>query len=264
MPYLVRTSSSFHLKKIRFFRSLKIYSWRSFCVLFVFCSCFIILYISSADFRAIILREVGKYSVKFGYVIKEFEIREKNPSNYCINLNKKYFITKYQKLSTILFSAHDLKKNLESVDCISEINVRKIFPSKIELDISYKMPTAIWQKGKIFSFITDKGEIMKIRNSNNLDKFVLINGGGASKDVMLLLSFISKSNEIYTKISMVTWIGGRRWNIIFNNGTKLMLPEDHPQDAWNKFIKLQQTHKDFKNMRYKIIDLRVTNKIYVR
>ena len=264
MPYLVKTNSSFHLKKIRFLRSLKIYSRRIFYILLAFCICGVALYISSVSFRTLILGEINKYSTKFEYVIKGLEIYEKNTSEYCVNLKKKDFITKYKNLSTVLFSVHDLKKELENIDCVENVNIRKIFPFKMKMDVSYKIPMAIWQKKQKFYFMAATGEVMKIRNNKNIDKFVLISGNNTPENVMSLLKFIAKDKEIYNKISMAVWVGDRRWNIIFNNGTKLMLPEDSPENAWVKFRQLQQAHKNFKNFKYKVIDLRIASKIYVQ
>ena len=264
MPYPIKKSSRFHSKKIRLLRSLKIYGWRAFCVLLVFFIGSSLLYMSSTYFRTQVLKEIDRYSVKFGYVIKEIEIQKENSSEYCVNLDEQSFLTKYRNLSTILFSAHELKKEIEAIGCVDAIDVRKIFPFKIKLTISHKVPAAIWQNGKTFYFITMKGEVMKIRSNKNLSRLVLITGCSDPEYVTLLLKFISKDKEVYSKISTAVWIGKRRWNIIFNNGTKLMLPEELPEDAWTKFIKLQKTHADFKNLKYKIVDFRVTSKIYVR
>lgn len=264
MPYPIRKRSTFRSRRIRFLRSLKVYSRRAFYVLCLFCLCSVFLYMGSNYFRSRVLKEVESYSEKFGYVVKEVEVQSKNSSEYCIKLNEQNLLLKYKQRSTILFSANDLKEEIDSIDCVDKISIRKIFPFKIKLVVSYKVPMAIWQADKMFYFITTSGDVIKIRNNKNLSQFVLITGSGAHDRAMSLIKFLSEDKEIFSKISTAAWIGDRRWNIKFNNGTKLMLPENSPKEAWDKFVKLQQTHKDFKRWKYKTVDFRVINKIYAQ
>jgi len=226
--------------------------------------CGVALYLNSEYFRSKVWGKVEKYSEKFGYVIKEVEVRSENSYEHCVELSEQALLSKYKDHSTILFSTNDLKEEIVSTDCIDKITVRKIFPSKVELIVSHKIPTAIWQDRKVFYFITTAGEVMKIRNNKNLDRFILVTGSKSPRKVTSLVKFLSEEKEVFSKISSAEWVGDRRWNIKFNNGIKLMLPEDSPEISWNKFIKLQQTHKNFKRWKYKIVDFRIANKVYVQ
>jgi cell division protein FtsQ len=207
---------------------------------------------------------VQSYSENFGYVIKDIEIHNENSSDYCIQLNPEDLLSKYKGSSIILFSAHDLKSDIEKIDCIDKINVRKTISSKAILEVSHKVPIAIWQYEKIFYFVTKSGDVMEIRNDKNLSKFILITGNKELDKTNSLIKFLSTDEELFSKISTASWIGDRRWNISFDNETNLMLPEEFPEVAWNKFIKLQKTNKAFENWEYKTIDLRIPNKIYAR
>jgi len=264
MPSPTKKRFALRSKRIRFLRSLKVYVWRAFYVLLLFCIGSTLLYINSTYFRSKILRKVADYSEKFGYVIKEIAVENENPSEYCIKLDEQNLLSKYKERSIVLFSTYDLREALEKVDCIDKVTIRKIFPSKIQLSVSCKTPAAIWQDGKTFYFITKAGEPMKIRNDTNLSKFILITGNNAPEHAVSLLKFTSMDKELYSKISTAIWIGDRRWNILFDNGTKLMLPEDRPKIAWTKFIQLQQSHAAFKDWKHKVVDLRIADKIYAK
>ena len=103
---------------------------------------------------------------------------------------------------------------------------------------------------------------MEIRDNKNISNFILITGSKNLYGIRDLIEFLSNDNDLFTKISKAAWIGDRRWDIIFNDGTKLMLPEDSPSIAWDKFKVLQQNNDDFKSWKYKILDFRIPNKIY--
>ena len=105
---------------------------------------------------------------------------------------------------------------------------------------------------------------MEIRDNKNISNFILITGSKDLGKIRDLIEFLSDDAELFTKISKAAWIGNRRWDVIFNDGVKLMLPEDSPAKAWNKFKELQLTHEDFKDGKYKTLDFRITKKIYAR
>jgi cell division protein FtsQ len=220
--------------------------------------------VSSSYFRSKVLESIQIYSERFGYVVKEVEISHENSPDYCIKLDEQAILSRYEGQALILFSSSDLKEETEAIDCIDKLNLRKIPPSKIKLSISYKVPVAIWQNGKVFYFVTAAGEVMEIRDNKNLNSFILVTGSDAPEKVTDLMKFISIDKDLFAKISSASWVGNRRWNILFDNDTKVMLPEDSPEKAWNKLLSLLQTHEEFKTWKYKTLDFRIANKVYAR
>ena len=200
-------------------------------------------------------------SERLGFVVEDIIVVGED-SNCIIDLDD--FKRQYLGISVFLADLDSIREKLETVDCIQSIGVNRALPNKLEVVIKPKQPIAIWQSHKQFYFIAEDGVVLKIRNIKNLQDLIIILGQNAPKHTSALLAVLKIDPEIYSKIVSAIWIGDRRWNIIFDNGTEVMLPENDYARAWQKFIELTKTNDDFKDFRYKTIDFRVKNRIYTK
>ena len=173
-------------------------------------------------------------------------------------------LDKYKGTSTLLISVNEIRKDLESTDCISKVSVTRLLPNKIRINIEPRKPIAIWQHKHKFSFIASNGEVIKIRNSKDISKFILVVGENAPGRTPELLALLHQDPDLYKKVVSAVWVGDRRWNILFDNGTELYLPEDGYEKAWIKFAELSKTNQSFKSFSYRVVDLRIKNRIYAK
>lgn len=204
----------------------------------------------------------NKYSKSLGFYVNEITID--SHSDHCINLNHYPNLHKYTGASIFLMPIYKIKEQLEEIDCIEKVDISRRLPDKVVVKAEYKEPIAIWQNEKKFSFITKSGEVIKIRNATNINKFIVITGKNAPSQTMSLLNMISIDSEIYSKVVSATLVGDRRWNVKFDNGSEILLPEQDPEIAWHKFLHLYKTQEEFQNWQYKILDFRVENKVYAK
>jgi cell division protein FtsQ len=229
-------------------------------VLAAICATFVVIH--NESLKRWVLTYVDKASSHVCYVVQDIEIRNQNSSEYCIDLTNEGILKDYYGQSLFTVSLQNLAAEVGGIDCVDTVQVRKVFPSGIQVMVSYQEPIAIWLDKREFRFVTRDGNLMRILSDKGLNKFVLIIGSDAPSHVPALIKFLSQSSELYSKIERAVWIGGRRWDVIFQDGCRVMLPEDQPELAWNKFVNLQRDHPDFAPGKYKTIDLRVAGKIY--
>lgn len=204
----------------------------------------------------------NKHSKDLGFYVNEITID--NHSEHCVNLNHYTNLHRYSGVSIFLVPINKIKEHLEAIDCIEKIDISRVLPTKVVVKAQYKEPIAIWQNEKKFSFITKSGEVIKIRNATNLSKFIVITGKNAPAQTAALLSMISTDSELYSKVVSATLVGDRRWNVKFDNGAEILLPEQDPEMAWHKFLHLYKTQAEFQGWQYKVLDFRVENKVYAK
>ena len=253
-----RKSRLFHFRK-----AIKQWVFKISMVLLIIlalCS-FYIWYFHHEEFLQYLDQKIQGASDKFGYVVEDVMVTGED-SNCIIELHD--LKNQYLGRSVFLADLEGIRQKLAPIDCIALIGVSRALPNKLEVVIKPKQQIAIWQNNKQFYFIAEDGSILKIRNSKNLQDFIIILGEKAPAHTVALLKVIKQDHEIYSKIVSAIWIGDRRWNIIFDNDTEVMLPENGYDQAWQKFLELMQTNENFKDFRHKTIDFRVKNRIYAK
>lgn len=260
MPY--SKNFKFYIGRAKLFRAFRIYTTRIFYIFLLTIVCLISIVACNSYLKSLVVNYIEQYSAKAGYVVNDIEIVHENSSEYCVDPTD--LIQSYKSKSIFLTSSEELISEVEKIDCIDQISVRKVFPSKLLVQVNYKMPVAIWNERGKFYFVTGEGIKLNIAQSANLEKFIFITGEHAPANVPSLIKFVSIDPSVYEKIDKAVWVGNRRWDIVFSNGAKVLLPEENPEAAWNKFVGLQKDHSDFVDWKFKSVDFRVPNKVYVR
>lgn len=251
--------STKNYSKVRFLKKLYRRALQLLALLFIMFLIKVFVY-DMSSIKSYIDEQIQKLSEKNGFVVKEIGVLTNN--SFCPIVSENTF-EKYKTHSIFLVSLNKIIQHIESFDCVYSSNVKRALPDKIKIEIINKEPIAIWQNKKKFMFITKQGTTMKIRDSKNLDDFIIVTGENANMRTKELLDIIKVDPDIFSQVNSAIRIGDRRWDIRLKNGVEIKLPEKNPEIAWNKYIELNYNPK-FQNKRLKIIDLRIENKIYAK
>ncbi|MDC1356692.1 FtsQ-type POTRA domain-containing protein [Pseudomonadota bacterium] len=154
--------------------------------------------------------------------------------------------------------------NLSKNDWVKDLNIERVLPNTIKINIKEKKPIGIWQYEMSNSLITKYGEIISTENVNKFkNNLPIIHGDYANKNAQSILKIL-KTNQVFMKnIWSLTFINNRRWNLHFKQGIIILLPTNDVLAAWNKIIKLQKEYNVL-NLGLTEIDLRNPNKILAK
>tara|TARA_Y200000002_G_scaffold372138_1_gene369588 strand:- start:1175 stop:1882 length:708 start_codon:yes stop_codon:yes gene_type:complete len=173
--------------------------------------------------------------------------------NYFPNLTSKYFeltqvtINGSIKSNTIsikdkiydtnsnLFSLdlYEVKELIEQEQWIKRVNVKKVYPSTLVLDIIENDPYAIFRnKGKYYLLDIDGTIISKTNKDHKLENFLIISGTEAP---IALEDIIKKLNinffELLSQLKELEFVERRRWNLRLKNNLLIKLPDSKIDDA---------------------------------
>ncbi len=166
--------------------------------------------------------------------------------NY-LNLKNIFFINK-KKLQNII----------ESNSLVEEYNVKKNYPSSI--DIYIKKTTFIGkinEKGKFF-LVGNNG---KLSNNNKSEiKVPYIFGSPEIKEILKLKKIIDESKIEYSKIESLYYFKSNRWDLKFANNVVIKLPDKIKVEILNK-ISFFLKNIELENK--KIVDARIKNQIII-
>ena len=182
-----------------------------------------------------------------------------NEINIYNELKKSHQNPKYHnnKLAELL-----AKKLKDHSRWIEDVAIKIFLPNKFIIEIKEYQPFVIWQdQGK--NYVANKnGHIIEVNlDSEKFDSMIILSGDKAYDNIASLFNIFVINPELSSKIYSATWIGNRRWNIRFENGLLIKLPEDNIDKAWQRLIKILSQKEAFEKL--KMIDLRIKDKSYI-
>jgi len=146
---------------------------------------------------------------------------------------------------------------------INKITISRNMPNKLIISLIEYEPFAIWHSDdKKFIIDRDGNSIPyeNIENENEFNDMIILSGKSANNHAKALFNIFSINPELSDKIYSATWVGDRRWNIRFDNGLLVKLPEDEIYNAWQQLINI---YRKGNIDEFKVIDLRIVDKIYI-
>ena len=153
----------------------------------------------------------------------------------------------------LLVEKDEIKKVLSNFNIIQEYNIKKIYPSTININIK---PTRFIARlsNNDQSLVGANGKLIKGKKSNKLLPYIF--GEYNSKKFLFLKKNIDQSEFSFTELKTLYFFPSNRWDILTNDGTLIKLPEGNFLESLNLAYKIINKI-DFDNK--KLIDLRVKN-----
>lgn len=158
-----------------------------------------------------------------------------------------------------------LKQKIEELPWIEKADVkRRYFPNILQIKLYEKDVLALWQSGDYFFPIDKNGKIINAHYTPHHPILVIV-GHKAPDKVNQLLKITSSNPELQQRIKAAVLYSGRRWDLIFDDieeGITVKMPEKDLKYAWDKFVKINNSHGLLKR-KLTFIDLRYKNKLTV-
>jgi len=160
-----------------------------------------------------------------------------------------------------LFS-YDLERigeRLETLPWVASASVQRHLPARINIILKERHPLALWQMDTDVYLIDQRGQIIPSQDVDAYNKQMLVVGPGANLKAQEFLAMLSLKPEIMERVVAGIWVGGRRWNLLIDNGVFVNLPEENVVKAYQELAKLQEEKKVLqKNIR--VLDMRIEDR----
>jgi cell division protein FtsQ len=175
-------------------------------------------------------------------------------------INKALALTKGQSI----FAADlDLMRmSLEKIDSVKIAAVERALPHTLYVRIVEREPVALWQNNGKIALVDDNGVVMSGIDSTPYAHLPLIIGDGAPARVAELITILASEPDLAKRFAAAIYTGSRRWNIRFDNGSEVKLPEKNPLSAWKALADLQ-TKQQLLDRAVKVVDLRLPDRLFI-
>ena len=160
--------------------------------------------------------------------------------------------------SIFVISENEIRKILEKHHIIQEFNIKKIYPSTLNIEIKpTKFIARVSNNGKYL--VGANGKLIKDKNNNELIPYIF--GEFNTQDFLSFTQNIEKSIFSFLNLKTLYFFPSGRWDILTDNGILIKLPLNNISDSLNLAYKIIN-NKDMKNIN--LIDLRIKNHLIIK
>lgn len=131
-----------------------------------------------------------------------------------------------------------VRQKLLKYGWIADAQVSRRLPDKLVVHIIERQPAAVWQEKGQLTLIDATGEPLQRISPDELPELPRVIGEGANWQAPAYRALLDAAPALRPLVKAATWVGNRRWNIVFETGETLVLPEENPEKALVKFAEL--------------------------
>ncbi|MGN6375656.1 MAG: cell division protein FtsQ/DivIB [Sphingomonas sp.] len=137
-----------------------------------------------------------------------------------------------------LVDLEDVRQQLLRYGWIKDAHVSRRLPNMLLIHIDERTPAAVWQDQGKLMLIDASGVLLSDVSPQSLPELPLIIGPNANTQEPAYQALLEAAPALRPHVRAATWVGNRRWNLTFDSGEVLELPEDNAAAALVKFAEL--------------------------
>jgi len=164
-----------------------------------------------------------------------------------------------------LVDVGSIRERLLQFGWVKDARVSRRLPDTLVIDIVERTPSALWQNRQQLTLIDDTGVVLDRVPISKMPDLPLVIGPGANRRASQLKTVLADAPTMQAQLASATWVGGRRWDLSFQSGETVALPEgpDAARAALAKFAKVDQSNGLLGRGLVRF-DLRIRGKVIVR
>ncbi|MGE0736662.1 MAG: cell division protein FtsQ/DivIB [Alphaproteobacteria bacterium] len=158
---------------------------------------------------------------------------------------------------------YDVKQRMEQLPWVRKASVERHLPNRIYISITERDPIARYHTKDGVALISSVGEVVKAPDTDKYAKLILLAGDDAPAQAAALLELIAKEPAMARRVVGAERVGKRRWDVRFDNGLALKLPDHGVTVAWSRFATLDKEHK-LLDRGAVVIDMRLNDRMVIQ
>jgi cell division protein FtsQ len=129
------------------------------------------------------------------------------------------------KASQALVNVSAIRDRLLQFGWVKDARVSRRLPDSLTIDIVERSPSALWQNQGQLALIDSDGVMLDRVPVDRMPDLPLLIGPGANGQAKQLGSLMEAVPTLKPQLASATWVGGRRWDLNFQSGETVALPE---------------------------------------
>lgn len=213
---------------------------------------------ANAKIGAALAEEVGKAGLR----VDQIEVRGVKR----MDVSTVYAVALDQRSRAMPLVDLDLVRDrLLQYGWVQDAHVSRRLPDTLLIRIVEREPAAVWQYQGQLSLIDRDGVYLEPVSADAMPDLPLVIGPGADKQEPAYQTLMTAAPALKPRVRAATWVGNRRWDLLFDTGETLSLPEgdDEAARALKLFARKEGANK-LLGGNYVRFDLRDPSRMVVR
>lgn len=134
-----------------------------------------------------------------------------------------------------------LRGRLRTLPWVEDAAVERRWPNALYVRLHEHSAIARFDGDGRMKLISQNGAVLDMAGGNHRNK-LLVRGAGAPERTAALVALLQTRPVLAKRVVQATRQGRRRWDLRFDNGMFLKLPERRPDAAWHRFADLDRAY----------------------
>tara|TARA_B100001057_G_scaffold169232_1_gene170044 strand:- start:591 stop:1247 length:657 start_codon:yes stop_codon:yes gene_type:complete len=201
------------------------------------------------------------YNSQHNFVISKFNLKTIVIKNNLLLKDKdiKDLLIPFYNKNLIFLENNEVKKALMQNSFIESFNIKKKYPSTLNVKIFEKKPIAVLFNKKNKFFLSEKLDLIEFKNLPNYKTLPYILGN--KDDFKIFYNNLKKINFPLDIVQKYTFYEINRWDLETKNNQVIKLPSKNYTKSLENFLNLKSKN-DFE--KYKLFDYRISNQLILK
>lgn len=164
---------------------------------------------------------------------------------------------------TFGFDPQAAKRRLEALGWVHSATVQRQLPDAVYVRLVERRPIARWRQGDETMLVDREGRVIGAADQERFSHLPLLRGEGALKAAPALFDLLASEPHLFKRVEAAILIGERRWNLQFDAGLEVLLPEEGLDRAWIRLAELAREHGLFEKA-VEAVDMRLSDRLVLR
>ena len=170
-------------------------------------------------------------------------------------------LTQFNGKSIIFISRSQFREISRSLKFVKELQIKKIYPDKIELKIIEYKPQGIFVDKNKKLLLLEDGDIIENYDNNKFNHLPVVTGNGAQKKFHIFYKSLENVNFELKLVKQFNYFDINRWDILLKDGKILKLPNKNYQNSLEKFLSIYKK-EGFNN--FDVFDFRILGELILK
>jgi cell division protein FtsQ len=138
---------------------------------------------------------------------------------------------RYVDRSMLSVDLEKLRAEVMTLGWVKEARVSRRLPDTLVVDVVERQPAAVWQHDGRLSLVDASGAELGGVSADSIPDLPLVVGPDANRQTQALAKLMDAAPALKPTLAGATWVGNRRWDLRFQSGEQLLLPEGEAEAA---------------------------------
>lgn len=203
---------------------------------------------------------VGELTAKAGLAIHEVKITGQSETS---ELDVLQSLDLPSHASLLMLDLDAARDRVEKLPWVSQASLRKVYPDRLDITISERSGFALWRDGADVSIVDREGTVITPFTDARFAALPLVVGRNANRRAGEVVELLSGFPSLKPRVRAAVLVADRRWNLVLESGTEILLPEENPRAALDRLVIIDQD-KALLSRDISRVDLRLPDRLVVR